>query len=95
MAVNRCGEVWGFLKELYVPFATIWQVDYDGNYFPLCYQVANYSYNNLQAFTLNTNGNSEELQITRNTVEAFSNVESRMNMVNGQVKSDINSSKQT
>jgi len=85
MSVNRCDEVLGFLKELYVPFTTFWQVDYDGNYFPLCYRVANYSYNNLQVFTLNTIGNSKELQITRNPVEAFSNVESMMNMVNGQV----------
>jgi len=84
MSVNRCDGEWGFPEEPYVPFVTVWQVNYNGTYFPSYYQVANYSYNNFQALTLKTNGNPVA-QNTRNTVEAFSNVESKMNMVDGQL----------
>jgi len=95
MSFNRCDEMWGFPKWSYVPYVTLWQVDYKGTYFPLNYQVVNYQYNNLQAYTSNSGCDAEEQQITRNTMNAISKVGPKMNMKEGQVHSEIRSPKQT
>jgi len=85
MLVNRCYEMWGFPKGSSVPYVTLWQVDYEGNCFPLYFQVVNYPYNNLQPCISNSGCYLEEQQITRNVMNVILNEGSRLNMKEGQL----------